>query len=96
MMRAIRVYGEEAVSIGLATEVANLADLPQVVKAFAADLAQRPRRALAILKQGLRRGSEGTLAGEWEFNVQAQAGLLKGDDFREAVAAIHAGRKPVY
>jgi len=96
IMRATRVYGEEAVKIGLATEVADVADLPGVVRTFAADLASRPRAALSVLKQALRRGLEGTMAGEWEFNVQAQSMLLKGEDFKEAVTAIRAGRKPVF
>jgi enoyl-CoA hydratase/carnithine racemase len=62
----------------------------------AEELAARPRAAMRITRQGLRRGMEGTLAGEWEFNVQAQAILLNGPEFGEAAAAIEGNRKPVF
>ena len=39
---------------------------------------------------------EGTLQGEWEFNLQAQAMLIKGDDYAEAVQAIEERRKPKF
>jgi hypothetical protein len=51
---------------------------------------------LAVARQGMRRGQESTLAGEWEFNVHAQSALLKGDDFGEFVQAMQEGRKPVF
>lgn len=96
MMRATRVYGDEALAIGLASEVADTEQFPEAVRKFAADLAARPRLALSILKQGLRRGQESSLASEWDFNVQAQSMLLKGTEFNRAVDAIHAGQKPTY
>jgi enoyl-CoA hydratase/carnithine racemase len=96
VMRAARVYGPEAQSIGLATTCVPRDELSRCVDQFAADLANRPVAALAIAKQGLRRGMEGTLAGEWEFNLQAQAMLIKGADYAEAVNAIDQKRKPVF
>lgn len=96
VMRATRVYGPEAKAIGLATECVAGDRLEQLVHEFANELAGRPRAALAVAKQGLRRGMEGTLAGEWEFNLQAQAMLIGGPDFAEALAAIEEKRKPVF
>jgi len=95
-MRATKVSGTEAKAIGLATEVAASEEFDAAVTAFAAGLAVRSRHALRTIKQALRRGQEGTLASEWEFNVQAQALLLTGDDFKAAVAAIRERRAPVF
>ena len=96
VMRAKRVYGPEAKAIGLASECVAPTEFAQTVSAFAADLAGRSRNALAIAKQGLRRGMEGTLAGEWEFNLQVQAMLISGPDFAEAVSALENKRRPMF
>jgi enoyl-CoA hydratase/carnithine racemase len=96
ILRAQRVYGEEAVRIGLASECVEPDQLMPTALKVAEELASRPSAALRIARQGLRRGMDGTLAGEWEFNVQAQAILLNGPDFGEAAAAIEGGRKPVF
>ncbi len=90
VMRATRVSAERALEIGLVSEVADPEQFDAAVAAFAASLARRPARALKVVKQALRRGMEGTLSGEWEFNVQAQSLLLTGADFAAAVAAIRA------
>lgn len=94
VMRGTRVYGPEAKAIGLATECVPGRELQGATDRFAADLASRAQNALRVVKQGLRRGMEGTLNGEWEFNLQAQAMLIKGDDYAEAVEAIEQKRKP--
>jgi enoyl-CoA hydratase/carnithine racemase len=96
VMRGTRVYGPEAKAIGLATECVVADKLDELVREFGKELAGRPRAALAMAKQGLRRGMEGTLAGEWEFNLQAQAMLIGGPDFAEAVDALEQKRKPVF
>ncbi len=96
VMLATRVYGPEAKSIGLATECVASDAFPAAVAAFAAKLAARSPAALSVAKQGLRRGMEGSLAGEWEFNLQAQAMLISGPDFAEAVSALEEKRKPVF
>ena len=96
VMRATRVYGEEAKSIGLATEVCEAEALLGRAASFAEELARRPRQAISIAKQGLRRGMESSLNNEWEFNLQAQAMLIRGDDFAEAVSAMEAKRRPVF
>ena len=90
VMRATRVDAQRALQIGLVTEVAEPEQFEAAVAAFAASLAARPARALKIIKQALRRGMDGSLAGEWEFNVQAQSLLLGGPDFAAAIAAIRA------
>jgi enoyl-CoA hydratase/carnithine racemase len=96
IMRARKVGAEEALAWGLVSKVAGEEGLEAAVHEFALSLARRSPRALAIAKQGLRRGAEGGLAAEWEFNVQAQSVLLTSADFVEAMAAMADGRAPVF
>jgi enoyl-CoA hydratase/carnithine racemase len=96
IMRAQRVYGEEALAIGLASKLVTPEQLAQEAHAFALDLARRSPAALAMAKIGLRRGMEGSLAGEWDFNVMAQGTLIGGPDFAEALAAMDQKRAPVF
>ncbi len=78
------------------SKVAGEEGLEAAVREFAMSLARRSPRALAIAKQGLRRGAEGSLAAEWEFNIQAQSVLLTSADYAEAMAALAEGRAPVF
>jgi enoyl-CoA hydratase/carnithine racemase len=96
IMRAQRVYGEEALSIGLASKLVAVEELLAEARAFAEDLAARSPNALALAKVGLRRGMEGSLEGEWEFNLLAQSTLTSGPDFALALDAIEAKRTPTY
>ncbi|MDB5874514.1 MAG: enoyl-CoA hydratase/isomerase family protein [Ramlibacter sp.] len=97
IMRAQRVYGEEAVRIGLATHLAETDEkLREEGHAFAKDLAGRSADALRAAKVALRRSMEGTMAGEWEFNLLQQGRLLAGPDYAAALDAIEAKRTPTY
>jgi enoyl-CoA hydratase/carnithine racemase len=96
IMRAQRVYGEEALSIGLASKLVAPEQLLAEARAFAEDLAARSPNALALAKVGLRRGMEGSLEGEWEFNLLAQSTLTSGPDFALALDALEAKRMPTY
>lgn len=95
-MRATRIGGAQAQAIGLATEVAAPESFDEAVRVFSLGLAARSRHALRTIKQALRRGLEGTMASEWEFNIQAQTVLLGGPDFAAAVAGIRERRTPVF
>ena len=97
IMRAQRVYGEEAVRIGLASQLVEDAEnLRAEGHLFAKDLACRSPNAMRVAKVALRRSMEGTLAGEWEFNLLQQGTLLSGPDFAAALDAIEAKRTPTY
>lgn len=96
VMRAQRVYGEEALAIGLASKLVEPEQLLEEARVFAEDLACRSPHALALAKVGLRRGMEGTLEGEWEFNVLAQSTLTAGPDFARALDALEEKRSAVY
>jgi enoyl-CoA hydratase/carnithine racemase len=96
IMRAQRVYGPEAMAIGLATKFSENGDVLAAADELARDIAKRSPKALAWAKIGLRRGMEGTLAGEWDFNLLAQGTLIAGPDFAEWLDAIDAKREPNY
>ncbi len=97
IMRAQRIYGEEAVRIGLATHLAqNDENLHAEGREFAKDLASRSPNALRVAKAALRRSMEGTLASEWEYIILAQGTLISGPDFASALDALEAKRAPTY
>jgi enoyl-CoA hydratase/carnithine racemase len=96
VMRGVRVYGDEAAAIGLANKVVEGEELEAAAKEFAEDLARRAPLALSIAKDGLRRGLESSMEGEWGFNVYAQSMLLNGPDFAEAVLAMQEKRRPEF
>lgn len=97
IMRAQKVYGEEAVRIGLATHLAESEEsLRDEGQAFAKDLADRSADALRAAKVALRRSMDGTMVSEWEFNLLQQGRLLKGPDYEAALDAIEAKRAPTY
>lgn len=89
VMRATKVGGRRAVEIGLATDCVAAAALSDAALSFAQDLAARCAPAMAAIKQGLRRGLENSLAGEWEYYVNTQAILLAGPDFSANVDRIN-------
>jgi len=96
ILRAQKVGAEEAKAIGLCSEVVPGEELLARAQALGEELAKKPRVALAIARQGLRRGMDGTLASEWDFNIQAQTMLFKDADFNEAVTAMVEKRKPAF
>lgn len=95
VMRARKVDAGQALAWGLVSEIIE-DDFAEGVHKFALSLARRSPRALAIAKQGLRRGAESSIAAEWEFNIQAQSHLLTGPDFVEAMAAMAEQRRPEF
>jgi enoyl-CoA hydratase/carnithine racemase len=96
LMLGTRVYGEEAVRIGLATRVTPQEQLETTAMEIVSQLAAGPPLAYPVFKEGLRRSADSTLATEWEYAIYAQAMLLNTEDFAEAVEAFKAKRKPVF
>ncbi len=97
IMRAQRVYGEEAARIGLATLlVEDDEKLREEGLEFAKDMARRSPDAMRVAKVALRRSMEGTFFGECEFNLLQQGTLLAGPDFASALDAIEAKRAPTF
>lgn len=96
LMLAKRVDAQEALRIGLVSEVVPDERLAEAAGELASRLAAAAPLALRACKEGLRRGMESSLAAEWEFNVYAQSMLIDSEDFAEAVAAMHEKRAPVF
>lgn len=94
LMLGTRVDAGEALEMGLVNRTVHGDQLHETVWEMAQRLAAGPPLALAVFKEGLRRGMESTLAAEWEFNLYAQAMLLNSGDFAESVAALQEKRKP--
>ena len=83
--------------IGLATHLAESDEaLRAEGQAFCKDIACRSADALRAAKIAMRRTWEGTMAGEWEFNLLQQGRLLTGPDYEAALDAIEAKRVPTY
>jgi enoyl-CoA hydratase/carnithine racemase len=82
VMTGERIGAVEACKIGLVNRVVPLAELEAETKRMAALLASKSPNALRVIKQALRRGQGSTISAEWEFNVYAQIGLIRGPDFK--------------
>lgn len=96
LMLGTRVDAQEALRIGLVTEVVAGEALAGRVDAIAAQLAAGAPLGLQAMKEGLRRGMESTLAAEWEHNIYVQSMLIDSDDFAEGVAAMRDKRRPQF
>jgi enoyl-CoA hydratase/carnithine racemase len=82
VMTGERVSAGEAYAIGLVNRVVPLADLGAETQRMATLLAGKSPDALRVIKQALRRGQGSNIGAEWEFNVHAQIGLIRGPDFK--------------
>jgi enoyl-CoA hydratase/carnithine racemase len=96
ILRGRGVKAEEALRLGLVSEIVPVAALADRAKAFAAELAEIAPQAYALAKQGLHRGLESTMEKEWAANVLAQSLLLGSSDFKEGLAAVLEKRKPLF
>jgi enoyl-CoA hydratase/carnithine racemase len=89
VLAARPIDAQEAVRIGLATELIDPADrLTERSMEFAAQLAALPPLAYRAVKEGLHRGLDSNMENEWATNVMAQSLLLGTEDFREGLAAV--------
>ena len=88
------VLAEEAVRIGLVSEVVPADALAEAGLAKAHELAALPPTAYASAKQAMQRGLESSMEAEWQANVATQAVLISSEDFREGLAAVTEKRAP--
>jgi enoyl-CoA hydratase/carnithine racemase len=89
-----KVPAQQAVEIGLATEVVPDDRLAATADELAARLASGPSFAYAATKMLLSRELDMDLAGAIELEASTQALLMTSDDHREFYAAFTEGRSP--
>ena len=93
MLRSRAVKGEEAVRIGLATELVSEAEREPRAIALARELANLPPLAFRAMKEGMWQGLQASFDDSWGAAVLNQAMLLRSDDFAEGLAAVRENRK---
>ncbi|MBB6426863.1 enoyl-CoA hydratase/isomerase family protein [Sphingopyxis sp. JAI128] len=95
-LRGRAVKAEEALAIGLATELVAPDALRSRGLELADELARAAPLAYSAIKTALRRGGETSMDAEWSANLPQQALLLTSADFREGLAAVRDRRPPEF
>lgn len=90
------ITAEEALRIGLVSEVVAHADLMARAGALAARIAANAPLALRYMKEGLRRTAYGDPREIGAWAIETIRALMETDDHREGVAAFMEKREPVF
>jgi enoyl-CoA hydratase/carnithine racemase len=90
------ISAEEALRIGLVTEVTPHAELMARANALAARIAVNPPLALRYLKEGLSRTAYGDPREIGAWAIQTIRHLMTTEDHREGVASFLEKREPVF
>jgi len=96
VMRGRRVGAEEALALGLVTEVVAAAELDDAVDRLLEELSRHSPLALAMAKRVLNLAYEGPLHAGLELEGLAYGLLRQTHDFREGVEAFGEKRKPEF
>ena len=96
VMRGRRVAADEALALGLVTEVVRPADLDSAVAALIDELARHSPLALAMAKRVLNHAYSGPLPVGLELEGLAYGLLQQTHDFREGVEAFTEKRPPEF
>jgi 2-oxoglutaroyl-CoA hydrolase len=96
VMRGRRVSAEEALALGLVTEVVPADELESTVGRLLDELADLSPLALAMAKRVLNLAYDGPLRTGLELEGLAYGLLRQSHDFREGVAAFTEKRKPEF
>ena len=94
IMRGRRIHAEEALALGLVTEVVPPDELDAAVRRLLDELAELSPLALAVAKRVLNQAYEAPLHVGLEIEGLAYAMLRSTHDFREGVEAFGEKRKP--
>lgn len=93
-LRGDIVAADQAQQLGLAVEVAPVADIREVAAKAARRLARGPRRALELTKRSISGATLTELDAALAREHEGQSELLASDDFAEGVASILDKRRP--
>jgi 2-oxoglutaroyl-CoA hydrolase len=96
VLRGRRVSAEEALALGLVTEVVPAAELEAAVARVVEDLSRLSPLALAMAKRVLNLAYEGPLSQGLELEGLAYGLLRQTHDFREGVEAFTEKRTPEF
>ncbi|WP_221568213.1 enoyl-CoA hydratase-related protein [Alkalihalobacillus sp. TS-13] len=91
-----KVSAEDAKDLGLATRVISLDRWEEEVSAFAENLAQKPTKAIGLIKRYLRKSWDADLSEMLENEAYAQRTAGQTEDHAEGVQAFIEKRKPVF
>ena len=94
MMTGDVIDAHEAYRIGLVNKVVPAEKLQETALELAQRLATGATAAIAIVKNGINRGLDGTLMGEIDYAIYMQSLCLKLEDCREGILAFKQKRKP--
>lgn len=95
-LRGKQVRGEEALHIGLVSEVVPKDDLAARGLDLAGELAASAPLGYATVKQSIQRALESSMDAEWQANLPNQAILLGSKDHREGLSAVTEKRTPKF
>lgn len=96
LMLAEPVSADEALRIGLATDVVDNDELDERARALASRLAHGPTRAYAAVKESLRVSAEGSLDDTLHTERRLQSELGATTDHQDAVEAFTAKQTPEF
>jgi len=96
IMRGRRVGGEEALALGLVTEIAPVGELDAAVARLVEELSHHSPLALAMAKRVLNHAYSGPLPLGLELEGLAYGLLQQTHDFREGVEAFGEKRPPTF
>src|SRR5919205_386894 len=91
-----RVSAQEALGLGLVSEVVSDERLAERAAERAAELASLPTRGIAYSKRLFDSADRATLEVQLELEAQLQAAATRTDDFREGVDAFLQKREPQF
>ena len=94
VMRGRRIAADEALALGLVTEVVPAEELDTAVARLLEELSKHSPLALAMAKRVLNQAYEGPLAQGLELEGLAYGLLRQTHDFREGVESFAEKRKP--
>jgi 2-oxoglutaroyl-CoA hydrolase len=95
-MRGRRLGADEALALGLVTEVLPAADLDAAVRSLVEELTQHSPLALAMAKRVLNTAYDGPLHLGLQLEGLAYGLLRQTGDFREGVEAFGEKRRPEF
>jgi 2-oxoglutaroyl-CoA hydrolase len=96
IMRGRRIGADEALALGLVTEVVSADELDEAVSRLVGELSRHSPLALAMAKRVLNQAYEGPLSQGLELEGLAYGLLRQTHDFREGVESFVEKREPEF